>query len=511
MQESIDGLQQTIQDMQESIQALEMELNSDGWRRLTAQADIEFSRNGLRDITELSRIMALKNPLIKRGLAIYRLYVWGQGMSVTANNDDIKAVIKSFMDDYKNVVEFTGHQARMDKERVMLTDGNVFLVPLTNQLTGRVRLRSIPFSEINDIFCNPDDAKEPWLYERMRTVHTGSLTSSATTIERVYHPDWRYTPTDRPDSISGVKILWNQPVFHLKSGGFPEWNFGLSEIYAGIDWAIAYKSFLEDWASIVKAYRRFAFQVTTQGGKRGIAAAKAKLNSTYAQPGPETNPAPITGSTFIGSEGVTLSSVNHSNATVKAEDARRLLLMVAATFGVPETFFGDTSIGSLATAKSLDRPTELAMLDRQTFWKSAHEQLLDYVLLQAVKAPNGMLRSLGRVETRIDDGLQVDSVVWHDGIDPHIDIDFPPLVGSDIKDRIAAIVSAATLDGKNLAGTMDIETVARMLLVALGEDDVDEIISSTMGQGDTKQNQAERLMIEAARELREALNAGSGA
>lgn len=530
-------LELQIEALEESIHDLEMELHSDGWRELIVDADQQFSRVGLRDISEISRIMAIKNPLVKRGVDLYKLYVWGQGMSVRAADDEINDVIQAFMDDHKNIVELTGHQARMAKEGEMLTDGNLFLVPFVNALTGKVRLRSIPFREIEDVICNPDDAKEPWFYRRIRSAQTTSIISGSTTVttETVYHPDWRYNPVTKLSYIGGNRIEWDQPVFHLKTGGYSDWKFGLSEVYAAIDWGTAYKSFLEDWASIVRAYRRFAFQLTAKGGKKGIAAAKSKLNSTYGRPGEETNPAPVTGSTFVAGEGVSLSSINHSNATVKAEDGRRLLLMVAAVFGVPETFFGDTSVGNLATAKSLDRPTELAMMDRQSFWKSVHAQLFEFVLRWAVKAPRGALRGLGRIERVIEYDQIVESVVWKDSVDDQVDIDFPPIVQQELKDRIEAIAKAAERLGKYDSA---VPIIAKMLLVALGEDDVDDILKKIFPNGEVpetnelvppqlvppqpgdsadpqadedaeEQAQIERMMVEAVRELREALvNAG---
>src|SRR5690606_26615419 len=119
--------------------------------------------------------------------------------------------------------------------------------------------------------------------------------------------------------------------------------------------------------------------------------------------GLDHNPPPLTGSTFVAGEGTSLQPVRTSGATVSAEDGRRLLLMVAASSGLPETFFGDASIGTLATAKSLDRPTELMMEDRQKLWRDVFINILEFVRLWAVKAPRGPLRSLGRVVDEIED------------------------------------------------------------------------------------------------------------
>ena len=355
-QSSRQALLQENGALSERLAALEMALETADWRRLTMDAEQEFSRDGLRLIAELARIMALKNPLVKRGVEVQRLYVWGQGWNVQAADEEINAVLTAFLDDPKNAPELS-HQARGQKETELQTDGNLFFCFFPNTVTGRVRLRSIPFDEIESMICNPDDRKESWYYRRQWTEDTTSTATGAveTRQRTAYYPDWRYNPTTKPASIGAIPVQWDKPICHVKVGGYSNWAFGCSEIYASIDWARAYKEFLEDWASIVRAYRRFAFQLSTPGGKQGIAAAKAKLNTTYgnAGTGSESNPPPVVGSTFITGGEASLMPVRTSGATVAAEDGRRLLLMVAAAVGLPETFFGDVSVGTLATAESL--------------------------------------------------------------------------------------------------------------------------------------------------------------
>lgn len=510
----IEGLQVENTELQERLAALELALETDGWRLLSMQAEQEFSREGLAVITELSRVMYLKNPLVQRSVDVKRLYVWGQGWSVKAADENIQEVLTAFMDDAKNQVELTSHAARMQKELERQTDGNLFLVFFTNANTGRVRVRSITFDEIDSVICNPEDAKDPWFYRRSWTEQRTDIESGGTETQkrRAYYPDWRYTPTNKPTYIGRIPVMWDKPIYHIKTGGFSNWRFGVSAVYASIDWAKAYKEFLEDWASIVRAYRRFAFQLSTPGGKSAIAAAKAKLGTTYgnAGTGAETNPAPTVGSTFVSSPDVNITPVRTSGATVAAEDGRRLLLMVAAATGLPETFFGDVSVGTLATAESLDRPTELMMIDLRTLWADIYQDIFHYVLLRAVKAPRGPLRGLGTIATERDGDELVERIEWAADVDDHIDIDWPPIRTEGIDARVTAIIKAATLDGKQPAGTLDLVTVTRLLLVALGEDDVDEIIERLFPDGeepapDGELTQSEAMMVDAVKELHGAL------
>ena len=486
--------------LEERLAELELALESLDWRRLTNLAEQEFSRQGLRDIVDICRVMYLKNPLIKRLVTTKRLYVFGQGLTVAAKEQEIDQALTRFWTDAKNQVELTGHAAMGQKEVELQTDGNLFLVFFTNRLSGRVRVRSVTVDEIEEIRCDPDDAKWPHFYRRTWVEQRGGEMTQRT----AWYPALTYTPTARPTTVEGIEVRWNEPLLHVRVGGFSHWRFGLPEFYDGVDWAKAYKDFLEDWSSIVRAYRRFAFQLSTPGGKSAVAAAKSRLASTLSS-GAEGNPSPVVGSTFVAGEGVNLQPVRTSGATVGAEDGRRLLLMVAASSGLPETFFGDASVGTLATARSLDRPTELMMRDRQAFWADVLRQIHDYVLLWAVKAPQGSLRQIGRVLTEVDGDEISEYVFWDRGIDPHVAIEWPAVVEANTLEQVQAVTAAATVGGQAFAA-IDVATISRLLLTALGVSDVDEVLAQLETDGEPDDTPAsEALMVEAVRELRAAL------
>jgi len=366
--------------------------------------------------------------------------------------------------------------------------------------SGRVRLRTIPASEISEIITDPEDAKTPWLYKRTWSERTLNLSSgrSKLTPRTLYYPAWRYVPDQKPKNIGSVEVQWDAPVYHVKTGGFSDWKFGCSEVYAAIDWARAYKEFLEDWASLTRSYSRFAWRLTSKGGKAGVAAAKKKLESTLGTgSGGETNPPPVAGSTFIGGEGYDLQPFQLRGANISAEDGRRLLLMVASSVGLPETYFGDVSVGTLATAKTMDRPTELMMRERQTFWMEVIRDIFLFVLTWAVKAQSGKLKDIGKAT---DQGI-----AWNEDVDAHLDIDFPPILERDVQAAVQAVVTALTLNGQQFA-LLNEPLATRLILKALAEDDIDEIMSDlfpdeTKNVAKGEPGASEARMVEAARRV----------
>lgn len=483
----------------ESYAALELALEDWGWTRLGIQGTHEFTREGLRRITQLARIMYLKNPLIQRGVNVQTYYVYGQGMNVSAEDEGVNEILQEFLGDAKNQAELTTHEARIEKERDLQVEANLFFCFFTNVTTGRVRVRSIPFDEITEVITSPDDAREPWYYKREWVQEGFDVSSGRTTTEPqvVYYPDWRHRPAprDRPKTIGRHPVAWDTPVYHVRTGGLSRMRFGVSEVYAAIDWARAYKEFLENWSTIVKAYSRFAWRAAGMSTQSAVDAMKERLGATTsAGARANTNPPPVVASTLLEPGSVRMEPVRTAGATTSASDGRHLKLMVAMVFGLPETFFGDTSVGNLATAKTLDRPTELKMLSRQTLWANIHRNIIDYVLAAAVRAGR-----LSGSATEEDDGTPRLELAAGD---PGIRIAFPPVLEHETEAAVNAIVKAATLGGTELAGTIELPLVARMLLDALGEQDVDEVIERQFPAGESV---AETRLVQVARQLKEAV------
>lgn len=484
-------LLETVELFVERLAELELALEDTDWIRMTVDGSTEFSNAGLAKIIQLARLAYLKNPLINRAVSVQAHYVFGQGLSVEATPDDVDPVVQAWWDHPKNQVELTSHQARTMKEITLQLESNLFLVLFTNSSTGRVIVRKIPVDEIlaGDIICNPDDRKEPWFYKRVWTQRTFQVATGDTSVSTMtaYYPDIRYRPlaTERPDSIGGHPVHWDQPVKHVKVGGLDDMRFGVPEVYSALDWAKAVTKDLERYATLRASLARFAWYMA-QKSTKGIDAAKKKLGTTLGSGGTgiEENPPPVTGAMFIGLDGTKPEPIRTAGMTPSPDDGRRLGLMVAAGTGIPETMlFGDADVGNLATSKTLDRPTELKMLDRQTLWADIFKDLLGYVVEQAADRVNGPLSGVVDVEHDEDDEAIVRLRAGDDLVS--YEVTFPEILERSAAERVDAIVSAVTLDGKTPAHTIDPRTAVGLLLRALSLDDIDEILDEIVPEGTT--------------------------
>lgn len=475
--------------LEERLVDLELALEDRDWINIYSGDDgHELSAAGIIRIIEMARASYLSNPLINHAVNVQADYVFAQGVNIRGKGRSVNEAVQEIIGLERNKIELFSHQARWEKEVGLRLEANIFFVFFTNESSGVTKIGTIPVTEIlnGDIITNPNDRKEPWYYKRVWETREISLSSGQPKLTRRtdYYPDFRYNPDSKPPTIGGHKVHWDTPVYHVKVGGLPGYKFGVPEVYSALDWAKAVRRDLEDYATLRRALARFAWRIYTKGGKAGVAAAKDKLHSALGSTSStglaDTNPAPAAGSAFLASEGRTLEPIKTSGATISPEEGRRLWYMISAGVGIPEPILaGSADSGSWATAKTLDRPTELQMRARQQLWHDIKETIIKYCLgkrSKASKLPGSEVTADGMV------------MVAGSGANPRrreveVSITYPSILERDIKPQVEAVVGAATLDGKTQAGIFEVDMLTRMLLEALNVDDIDAAMAELFPEG----------------------------
>ena len=464
----------------EGLADLELALEDTGWREFNTSGSWNFTRNGLKKMIGLSRLMYLANPLIRRAVVVQELYVWANGCTIKSDDPLVTEVLNDFFKDSKN--QCVIGDSWPEREREQRVDGNTFFVLFWNKETGAVRVRLLPVDHVEDIIFNPEDAKEPWYYKRgMHAAISPILADSNTVIEPAYYPDIEYNPRVKLNNINGVPILWDCSVIHLKTGGLSHMRFGLPELFAALNWATAYKKILENFATILAAYARVAMQLKGVRNK-DKAATKAKLETGVEGTSHviDNNPPTNTASVFLSSGAMELSAVKTAHSTTGPDEARALRSMVAAGTDTPEHFFGDSDIGGLATSTTLDRPTELKMVGRQNMWATLIIKMGNYVIARSALATAGKLREAGfRAVQKYDAFDRCMNVVTTppEGRTTKFLCIFPSIIERDVVDRIRALVQAATLNGSPNAGIInDNQFLFELLMEALGRKNVDDLV-----------------------------------
>jgi hypothetical protein len=503
------GERLTNLELEERLWELELALEDEGWTRGDRQGELEFSREAMERIIGRCRLFFLQNPVINHAVQVQQDYVFAQGVNITGQgvaND----VTQKFLDDPANVRSFTGAMARIEDEKRLLTEGNIFLALFTNPFHGRVVVRHIPVEQVlaGEIITNPDDAEEVWFYRRRwsNVIRNASTGEEEREDRDEYYPDWRHRPRVRVLSYGGKKVNWDSPIYHVQVGGIAGSHWGIPELYSALAWARAVTTDLTDYASMRRAASRYAHSLTVKGGAPAVSSAKAQLESSLGMNpvASDSNPPPTTGSTWVQAEGAANLQAAPLVHVQSADDGRRLGLMVAAGVGIPETMlFGDADVGNLATASTLDRPTELKFAGRQTLWAGVYEDIVRYVIMASARAPKGLVKTTNAL-VLWDEELETEVLIpkndptnEKDGpnkgkFDPEVEITFPAILQQDVQELVTAIVTAATLDSKTPVDILPMKLLRRLLMEAIGVDDVDKALEE-MDEEDLNQ-QAEDIL-----------------
>lgn len=375
---------------------IDMALANVEWRREVNTSWLEFSRWGIQQIILISRLYRIKNPIIRRLIDVCAAYVFARGVEISSPDEDVNAIIQEYLETNHKTL---GHRALMNHERSKDTDGNIFFVSFEDAADkGTSTLRTIDPTEIDDIKTDPDDTDTPWYYHRIANQKNFDVSTGHQVLTAIncWYPAYGYNPDLKPDEIGGKPVKWNQPVYHIKCGGIAKWLFGCPRSYPALDWSKESRRILEACASVKQSNAQIAREICTKGGQQAIEGIKAQITTTV---GPDQqgiwdqNPPAVAGGTWVSGPGTSMKLVGQRGMSDNPEEVRRYMLMCCMVFGVPETFLGDVSTGNLATATSLDRPTETVMLEKQEEWVEDLKCMILHHLELSKNAPSGKFRA----------------------------------------------------------------------------------------------------------------------
>lgn len=479
---------------------IELALSNVEWRREINLSWLEFSRWGIQQIILISRLYYIKNPLIQRGINIASYYVFGRGVEVTSDDDGANDTLREFFGRNQKTL---GQKALAGLEKRLYMDGQVFFAFFADKTDkGTVNVRTFDATEIQDIITDPDDTDSPRYYHRQWTQRNFSQESGQVSTEQkdAWYPALNYNPkgADKLDKIKDADVIWETPVLHMKGGtGVAKWHFDVPRVYAALDWAKSSKNFLEACLTVKKSLAQIAMTLTTKGGQQALEGAKQQLQTNVnAQPGNslwDTNPTAVNASIFASGPGTTLAPFNTKGAGGDPEEVRQFKLMVCMVLDIPETFLADMNTSNLATAQTLDRPTELGFLAKQEAWRETLVEISKYVLTVSKGAPSGRFgeslrkRNVTAPRVRILEAKRAvrpnSSLVYlNEAKDPtstdiNVRVNFPAIREGDMPAIVKAICEAMTLDNKGgqVVG-IDEKVGVRLLLEQLGVDDPDELL-----------------------------------
>jgi len=423
---------------------------------------------------DIANFMYVYNPLIKRIVDVKTQFTFARGFTVTSDIPEVEEIQK----DPLNKQAFFSHQAIGEIDGSLQRDGNVFIAIWKD----KKQVRAWSAYEIMDIVLDSEDASRPIFYLR-------SWLDDKNKMHKMAYPSVFAQKGDFPSSKTKLQYLGMSyevdkdiVVYHMAAKKGIKQKFALSELVATCRWAKPHEKFLEDFAAIVSALRKYTHTMTTVGGSGKVNALKAQLQGDTNYMGTPLQSQPA-GSMIVSTEGNDLKVVDAgSNKIVGPGDSRYFLNMICASAGVPETLLtGDPSTGNLATAKELTGPFLTLTEERQTMWTDALEIIFKTIL-------------------ESDD----------------FEVSFPPIRSQDALEYIQTLIAAATLGAPGmLAGTVDAKDFIGAAYEALDiplDDEKKDALGDGMGSAEPATppgtDQALNQLAQAAQGLMEAAKKG---
>lgn len=377
-------LSNEVTRLAESLADVQLALDNIGWRPMGEDADMnELPLSTIKGHTQVTRALAVINPLIKRGLSVRTAYIWGNGI-VHEGLEKYPEFVKSAV----NQKYLLSAKAQMELEQCLGTDGNFFLMvtkPGAQSKHGAVA--RVPMRQITGTISNPENSEEIWFYRReWKTTVTKADSEQEVTKDNIaYYPAVDYDEANgKPRRFKNQQVIYTSAIAAENANKQTGWKWGVPDLLSVIFWAKAHKEFLESQATLVKAYSRFAWKVATP------TAANAKAAATKVSTSPTVDPMTgqpnSVGATAVTGMGSTISSVGRTGGSVDFEAGLPLAGYVAAGLNVPlNELTADAGNANRASAETLGNANEKVLKARQSEHVMFFESIWAYLGFNEVK------------------------------------------------------------------------------------------------------------------------------
>ena len=416
----------------------ELELEDEGWIRLGGAGSNVLSDSERKLAVQKARIYAVKDPLAKQAIRLWTDYTFGSGMTWSAKDDKTNDVLSKFWYAQENagVLSARGQRKSSDK---LLIDGEIFFALFLGS-KGQATIRRIDPLEITQIITDPDDLEDVRYFKREWSDTQGKA-------QTAYYRSFANVK-DKPvkDSTGAiVKATEDALVYHLAVNTIGQ--RGNSTLLPVIDWIKLYRQFLASRVAIMLALARFAWKVKVKGGSQAVSATKDVYQDQM----------PAAGSVAVENMGAELQPIKTDTGARNAyDDGRQIKLQICSGTGWPEQYFGDISIGNLATAKTVELPVLKMCQSYQSIWADAYDNIDQVVLAHNDIAEDAR----------------------------YVDRDFPSVTPADESEMAKNIVAIGMAFPEFLSN----RDVMQQALMSIGIHDTNEVLDEILGEGNKESN-----------------------
>lgn len=368
-----------LHDLKESMTEVQLAIDDIGWQPLGGQAEgiHEIPLIKMKRLSELCRALVTVNPLVKNGVGVRTSWIWGDGVKIKVTSSTLgrKRTNNTELPKSLNRV-FGTTQAQMELERSLAADGQLFF--LVDRRTRNVQ--RLPFWQITGAVTQNGDSETVLYFKRTWDDSEIDLDTGVTegAMTERWYPSSQLEGTPS-ETVMQVPVDARRVIVHVPVNRMTGWRWGVPDVFPAIFWSKAYKEFLENCATLTKAYARFAWKVTSASGK-GTGRVASQLAQAPARDPLTGKPQQVGASAVLGA-GQDMTAIQRSTG-VNFNEGRPLAAMVAASLGVPlQMLTTDPGDGSRSTAETLDEPTIMSMRGRQQLMDDAIKEIASVLRL----------------------------------------------------------------------------------------------------------------------------------
>lgn len=389
-------------------------------------------------LAQRSRIALTEDPLAGAEADLLSNFAFGKGVGMPdAEDEDVQQVIEEAWTDSNNEQKLTGFEATRHRSNQLITAANLY--PTAFIRNGKVRLAFLEPDRVREIICDPEDDERPlwYVYEELpeprysftedrwllpgegdyRSGHrtppgfgTDERGSNPLGIGRlVYYPHWRNVEDvqrerqengEPPLELPPVEKLGKGLVEHIRINRIGATQFGTPPWARTLRFYSAMNQLTEAHVSMAQAASTFIAKRVMKGSPETIT---RSANAILAQTG-ELGAArfgtgeppedlvrsgavpPPAGSFWLENEQHRLESLQlNSGAAQAAQTATIVRAPIAAASGFGQHYLGDASNANLATATSLELPTQMTVHAWQATFEQLYRWFVDITIQAAVR------------------------------------------------------------------------------------------------------------------------------
>jgi len=423
-----------------------------GWINLSHLSAEAVSADKRIATVKEARYYSLIDPLASRSVRLMTDYSFGTGISWNAKDERAGQVLSDFWNASINqpLLSAKGQRKSSDK---LLVDGELFLaVFLGNETT----IRRINPLEITEFITDPDDAENIRYFKRewsdtQGSPHTDYYRSFANLKDKGCQDSLGKTIRKTDEAL-----IYPVAINDLGQRGH-------SYLAPALDWIKLYRKFLASRVAIMLALSKFAWKMKVHGGSAAVESAKNVYHEQEIAPG----------SMQVENLSSDLQPIKTDSGAAQAyQDGRQLKLQVAAGTGWPEQYYGDISIGNLATAKTVELPVQKMCQSYQSIWTGAYEDIFTLILT-------------------------------HNGVkETYVDIDFPAVS----EEAMAAVSQAIMQMCQTFPEFLNSQDIQQMALMTLGINNANEVLEQLSSEAKRDTNVK---LAKALRDFREVIKNGN--